>query len=110
RQCLIALRLAERLEMDVEERGTVYYTALLINVACHSDAHEQAKWFGDDIGLKSDKYAYEFGTMRAAAAGLRRIGAGNPPLLKGLPDDSCQCPHWGYVFAGQLTVRYPDHV
>jgi hypothetical protein len=41
---------------------------LLINVACHSDAHEQAKWFGDDIGLKSDKYAYEFGTMRAAAA------------------------------------------
>ena len=23
--------------------------ALLINVGCHSDAHEQAKWFGDDI-------------------------------------------------------------
>ena len=19
------------------------------------------------------------------------------PLLKGLPDDSCQCPHWGYL-------------
>jgi hypothetical protein len=19
------------------------------------------------------------------------------PLLKGLPDDSCPCPHWGYV-------------
>jgi hypothetical protein len=18
------------------------------------------------------------------------------PLLKGLPDDQCQCPHWGY--------------
>ena len=32
------------------------------------------------------------------------------PLLKGLPDDRCQCPHWGYVFAGQLTVRYADHV
>jgi hypothetical protein len=31
-------------------------------------------------------------------------------LLKGLPGDSCQCPHWGYVFAGQLTVRYADHV
>ena len=26
---------------------------LLINVGCHSDAHEQAKWFGDDIALKS---------------------------------------------------------
>lgn len=31
------------------------------------------------------------------------------PLLKGLPGDSCQCPHWGYLTAGRLTVRYPDH-
>src|SRR5262249_33824638 len=31
------------------------------------------------------------------------------PFLKGLPGDNCQCPHWGYVFAGQLTVRYADH-
>lgn len=30
------------------------------------------------------------------------------PLLKGLPDDMCQCPHWGYVVAGRLTVTYPD--
>jgi hypothetical protein len=21
------------------------------------------------------------------------------PLFKGLPDDRCQCPHWGYVMA-----------
>jgi quercetin dioxygenase-like cupin family protein len=32
------------------------------------------------------------------------------PLLKGLPGDSCQCPHWGYVTAGRLTVRYGDDV
>jgi hypothetical protein len=31
------------------------------------------------------------------------------PLLKGLPDDSCQCPHWGYVLKGQLTFRFADH-
>jgi AraC-like ligand binding domain len=30
------------------------------------------------------------------------------PLLKGLPGDSCQCPHWGYVTAGRMTVRYSD--
>jgi hypothetical protein len=30
------------------------------------------------------------------------------PVLKGLPGDSCQCPHWGYVTAGRLTVRYGD--
>ena len=59
RQCLIALRLAERIGLDEEARAAVYYTALLINVGCHTDAHEQAKWFGDDIALKSDKYDYE---------------------------------------------------
>lgn len=31
------------------------------------------------------------------------------PLLKGLPDDRCQCPHWGYVFKGRLTWRFADH-
>jgi hypothetical protein len=30
------------------------------------------------------------------------------PLMKGLPDDRCQCPHWGYVFTGKLTFRFPD--
>lgn len=31
------------------------------------------------------------------------------PLLKGLPDDRCQCPHWGYVIRGEMRVRYNDH-
>ena len=31
------------------------------------------------------------------------------PMLKGLPDDRCQCPHWGYVFKGKLTFRFADH-
>ena len=30
------------------------------------------------------------------------------PLMKGLPDDRCQCPHWGYVISGELTLRYAD--
>ena len=30
-------------------------------------------------------------------------------LFRGLPDDRCQCPHWGYVFTGSLTHRYADH-
>jgi hypothetical protein len=30
------------------------------------------------------------------------------PLMKGLPDDRCQCPHWGYVVNGKLTFRYAD--
>ena len=30
------------------------------------------------------------------------------PVLKGLPDDQCQCPHWGYVIKGRLTIRNGD--
>jgi HD-GYP domain-containing protein (c-di-GMP phosphodiesterase class II) len=80
RQCLIALRLAERVGLDEQERAVVYYTALLVNVGCHTDAHEQAKWFGDDIALKAGKYDHRLGSLRAAAAGMRHIGAGRPPL------------------------------
>lgn len=27
------------------------------------------------------------------------------PVLKGLPDDLCQCPHWGYLTKGRIKVR-----
>src|ERR1700743_931142 len=79
RQCLIALRLAGHRGLGEQDRMAVYYTALLVNVGCHADAHEQAKWFGDDITLKSGKYAYELGSVRGALATMRLVGAGNPP-------------------------------
>ncbi len=31
------------------------------------------------------------------------------PLLKGLPDDRCPCPHWGYVIKGSVTFTFADH-
>src|SRR5271155_3039159 len=74
RQCLIALRLADRAGLDEQDRMAVYYTALLVNVGCHADAHEQAKWFGDDISLKSGKYVHEPGGLKAAAATMRLVG------------------------------------
>ena len=30
------------------------------------------------------------------------------PLLKGLKNDSCHCPHYGYVLAGALRMKYDD--
>jgi hypothetical protein len=30
------------------------------------------------------------------------------PFFKGLPDDRCQCPHWGYVVKGKITFRFAD--
>jgi HD-GYP domain-containing protein (c-di-GMP phosphodiesterase class II) len=80
RQCLIALKLAEHAGLDEESRAAVYYTALLVNVGCHTDAHEQAKWFGDDIAMKSRKYGYDMRSVRGAASAMRLLGAGHPPL------------------------------
>src|SRR5213079_784181 len=82
RQCWIAVRLAERLGLEEDDRSVVYYTALLTNVGCHTDAHEQAKWFGDDIALKTDKYDQPLRGLRAAASGLRTLGAGHPLLQR----------------------------
>jgi hypothetical protein len=31
------------------------------------------------------------------------------PLLKGLPDDRCPCPHWGYIIKGTVTFTFADH-
>jgi AraC-like ligand binding domain len=54
----------------------------------------------EDRGAQLDGYAVIFTSIRE--------NWDLTPLLKGLPDDSCQCPHWGYVTAGRMTVRYGD--
>lgn len=38
------------------------------------------------------------------------LGAGTDisSLLKGLDDDLCQSPHWGYLIEGEITVTYKD--
>jgi len=38
------------------------------------------------------------------------LGAGTDiaPLLKGLEDDACQAPHWGYMISGEVVVTYTD--
>jgi hypothetical protein len=37
-----------------------------------------------------------------------RAGVETAPLYKGLPDDACQSPHWGYVISGRLRVVATD--
>ena len=80
RQSRIALRLAELAGLDDEQRSVVYYTSLLVNVGCHSDAHEQAKWFGDDIAMKARKYDHPLRSVAGAAGMLHMVGRGQPLL------------------------------
>jgi len=30
------------------------------------------------------------------------------PLLQGLENNSCHCPHWGYIVAGELVIKYDN--
>ena len=30
------------------------------------------------------------------------------PMFKGLPDDACHCPHWGYVIKGAVHLNFTD--
>ena len=30
------------------------------------------------------------------------------PMLQGLKNDSCHCPHWGYLIDGEMLVKYDD--
>ena len=76
RQSLIALRLAERLGLDETTRAVVYYVGLISWVGCHVDAYEQAKWFGDDMALKSDARQVDLAGKAARAFIMSHVGAG----------------------------------
>jgi hypothetical protein len=62
---------------------------------------------GHDYGPVLDHHAEVDGYTVNITAFHQDIDA--TPLMKGLPDDRCHCPHWGYVIRGQLTFRYADH-
>jgi hypothetical protein len=35
-------------------------------------------------------------------------GVDATPLFKGLPDDRCQSPHWGYLLRGRVRIKRVD--
>jgi len=49
----------------------------------------------------------EWGEMRVTLVSVP-AGTDFGPLLRGLPNDRCQGPHWGYVLKGRLRIQYAD--
>ncbi len=49
----------------------------------------------------------QWGEMQVARE-TAPAGMDTRPLFKGLPGDSCQCPHWGYMIKGRARVIYSD--
>ena len=60
----------------------------------------------EDMGLMVGHY----GELDGYTVGFEhfREDADGTPLFKGLPDDRCQSPHWGYVIGGRVTFKYAD--
>jgi HD-GYP domain-containing protein (c-di-GMP phosphodiesterase class II) len=76
RSCMLALKLSERLGLSDRERAVVYYVGLLACVGCFADAHEQARWFGDDIVLKTDLYDVNAAGMPMMMFMMRHVAHG----------------------------------
>ncbi len=36
-------------------------------------------------------------------------GRDSTAVFKGLPEGSCQVPHWGYMIKGRMRIKYSDH-
>jgi hypothetical protein len=58
----------------------------------------QITQFGDASGY--GKMTGEYFSLAA--------GTDIAPLLKGLENDLCQSPHWGYMIDGEVTITYAD--
>lgn len=114
RSCLIALRLGEDAGIAEDERPTLYYTSLIAWVGCHADSYELAKWFGDDIALKSELYGVDMAGLPLALFMLRRVGRGRPPLARARTAGAFVAGGWRdlepssqthCLIAGDLAVR-----
>ena len=67
------------------------------------------------IGTTSDHFELDgfeghYGDIEGYTVGFERYDKDEDPapLFAGLPDDACQCPHWGVVLEGTLVFRYTD--
>ena len=86
RSALIADRMGARLGLTQEQRGTVYYATLVMWIGCHADSQEYARWFGDDIAVRSAAYLVDWSGLP-----YLRFLVGNGPGASGR---SAALPCW----------------
>jgi hypothetical protein len=60
--------------------------------------------------IQLDGYEGHFGQLGDYTVGFETYteDADLSELFRGLPDDRCQCPHWGVVLKGQLKFTGDD--
>jgi hypothetical protein len=51
--------------------------------------------------------ASDYGSLAAEYFSLG-TGTDIAPLLKGLDDDACHAPHWGFIISGEVVITYSN--
>ena len=69
-------------------------------------ASKQTAPRAEDMGVMEGRY-HDLGGYTVAFETFREDADGTP-LFRGLPDDRCQSPHWGYVVSGRITFHFAD--
>lgn len=78
RSSLIAATLADELDLDDDQRVSVFYTNLILWIGCHADSHEFSRWFGDDLAMRRAMYELDWAGIPYLTFLLRSAGAGQP--------------------------------
>ena len=82
RSAVIGCRLAERLGLTDEQRGTVYYLTLVMWIGCHADSQEYARWFGDDIAVRNASYLVDWSGLPYLKFIVGNVAHGEGPVRK----------------------------
>jgi hypothetical protein len=61
---------------------------------------EVIEGIGEGRSEELDGYTVGFSTYTSSADPAA--------FFEGLPDNRCQCPHWGYVIKGKVAFRFAD--
>ncbi len=78
RAAILADRLAARLGLDAEQRGTAYQATLLMWIGCTADSQEYARWFGDDIAVRSASYLVDWSGLPFLRFLVEHVAQGRP--------------------------------
>ncbi len=80
RSWLIAARLGDHVGLEERHAESLFYVIMLAWVGCVADTPEVARWFGDDIVVRSDSYEVDLEGLPMVGFMLRHAGLGGPAL------------------------------
>jgi HD-GYP domain-containing protein (c-di-GMP phosphodiesterase class II) len=115
RSCLIATRLAEKLDFDESERTAIYWVTLLAMVGCTGDSSEMTELFGDDIEFRRGMFDLGPSQMAMPRYLFSRAGSDGGPLRRvraagTLMTTRMRAVMEGFVADCRITARFAERL